>query len=137
MTKKQFRYLLLIFLALEGFNILFGKLFPMAIPEALLRAKELSEINQPQVPMIYLVMWILLFFGTWISALIGLFMFKNWAPIMAFTATLINLIGAPVLGIDISSGWEVLWSDLSFTLWGMILGLIYFSPVKEHFNSST
>lgn len=136
MTRKQFRYLLLIYLAIEGFSFLFGKLFPMAIPEVLLKAKELSDVNEPQVPVIYLVILILLFLGTWTSALIGLFRFKNWAPIMAFTFTVIYLIAAPVLGTDISSGWEVLWSDLSFLLWGMILGLIYFSPVKEYFNSS-
>jgi hypothetical protein len=56
---------------------------------------------------------------------------------MALTATLISLITAPILGIEISLGWEVFWSDLSIILWGMILGLIYFSPVKDYFNSST
>lgn len=69
-----------------------------------------------------------------IVSTVGLFLFRPWAPGVAVIASLLVLAFWPVIGYQLYSGWATALLDLSNMLWGGILALVYFSPVRDWFK---
>ncbi len=133
MSTTQFRYILIAYLSLAIFSGEFNLVFPSAIPEALAHVQQSSYANLSP-----LSRWILAILGYLslvggIASTLGLFLFRPWAPRLAIVITILALFISPLLGIRVVSGWQEVLSSVSTTLWGAILALAYFSPLKGCF----
>jgi uncharacterized RDD family membrane protein YckC len=113
---------------------LFDTFFPSTIPEALLFAQASEEGRSSSAMQIYVVLVALLvgLVGN-LTAIIGLYTFQSWAPRVAVFITSFLIFLSPVIGASVSSGWASALSELSATLWGVVLAIVYFSPLKERF----
>jgi hypothetical protein len=133
MTPIQFRYMLVAYLSLGIFGGIFDFLFPSAIPETLANAQNAHDADLPSALIISagILGVIILFCG--IIVTFGLYMFRPWAPRLALVVTLLALPIYPLLGFQVASGWSMAITDLATTMWGAILALAYFSPLKERF----
>jgi urea transporter len=133
MSPSQFRYILATYIFLGIFGGLFDFLFPSAIPEALAHAQNINDSNLTNTSCIFLVIVGVPLLLSLIAAIIGLFLFRPWAPRLAVIATVLSLFISPILGVNVLSGWSYLIDQIATILWGGILVLVYFAPLKEHF----
>lgn len=69
-----------------------------------------------------------------LAGFIGLFWFKSWARSVSLYSTILGFIILPFFGSVLQSGVESMLTEVSATLWGMILTLSYFSTVSERFH---
>lgn len=129
MSTSQFRYLLAASIALALAGGFFDTIFPSAVPEALLQAQETNDANISTPILVALIVGLV----GYIAAVIGLFRFRPWAPRVAVLATAFLILVTPAAGVSVSSGWASALSELSSTLWGVVLAVVYFSPFKEKF----
>lgn len=65
---------------------------------------------------------------------IGLFIFKNWARKMFVFLFTINILITPI-GATVMTGWTMLACYLSAVIDGMLIALMYFSPINEQFET--
>lgn len=133
MSPTQFRYTLAAYIFLGIFGGTFDLLFPSAIPEALAHAQEINDANLTNSSLIFLAIFGLALVASLIASTVGLFLFRAWAPRLAVITTVLSLFIVPILGVNVASGWSWLLTELATTLWGVILSLVYFSPLKENF----
>lgn len=74
----------------------------------------------------------------WIIAalvgVIGIFLFKRWGRTLSLYSTAIGFLIVPFLGSVASSGLSYALDQASFTLWGAVLAVAYFSPISELFK---
>jgi len=133
MSSTHFRLVLVASMILGLIGGFFDLMFPSAVPEALSQAQAAydAELSTPALIVAVLVGLITLVGG--IAAFVGLFIFRPWAPRLAVVTTALALFVWPALGANVSSGWSVALADLSSTLWGVVLAVVYFSPLKERF----
>lgn len=133
MTPKQFRDILIAYLFLSIFAGTFDHFFSALIPEALLQAQNASEANRSAVSLIFVALLSTIAVVGGIVSVAGLYLFRPWAPRLAVVVTVLALFIWPFQGVCISSGYSIVLSSLSTTLWGIILASAYFSPLKERF----
>lgn len=133
MSPKLFRYTLIAYVALAIFGGIFDVVFPTALPGVLAHAQEANDTNLSSITLILLGILGLIVGVGGITATIGLYLFRPWAPRLAVVVTVLALFVWPLLGVDVASGWSVALTSLSTTLWGAILALAYFSPIKAQF----
>lgn len=136
MTTKQFRLLLVANLFFSIVASLINFAFPSALPEPFLHAQSVYDAQQStsSVSYILIIIFVLLILVSLITTYVGLFRFSSWAPRMTVFTTLLGTLSLPVMGVSVSSGWEAMLTDLSTTFWGVILALVYFSPIKDKFK---
>ncbi len=133
MSPTLFRYTIIVYIALAIFGGVFDLIFPSAIPETLSLAKEVNETNHSSIALISVAIVGLVTLVGGIVATIGLFLFLPWAPRFAVVITILAFFASLFLGADVASGWSMALTSLSDTLWGAILALAYFPPLKERF----
>jgi len=138
MTIPQFRSLLIASLVLGLAAGFFDTVFPSAVPEALLQADTADNANlSMSTPMLaFFMLVVLIGVVGYIAAFIGLFRFRPWAPRFAIFSTVLLILIMPVMEASVSSGWASALTELSSTLWGVVLAVVYFSPLKEKFIAS-
>ncbi len=137
MSPTLFRYTIIAYIALAIFGGMFDLVFPSAIPETLSLAKEANDIKLSSIELISIAIVGLVLLVGGIAATIGLYLFLPWAPRLAVVVTALALFESPLLGADVTSGWSMALTSLSDTLWGAILALAYFSPLKERFLATS
>ncbi|MEZ5537059.1 MAG: hypothetical protein R3F02_15730 [Thiolinea sp.] len=69
-----------------------------------------------------------------ITSIIGLMLFKNWARHLYLATLILSATSYPFQGVSIFSGLSQLFYDTSILLFGVILCLIYYSPVADYFQ---
>ena len=74
------------------------------------------------------------FAATWIVGLIGLFYFKPWARSLSLYSTLAGFLIFPLSGPSLFSAIELGLADGASILWGAILAISYFSPIRDRFG---
>ena len=72
--------------------------------------------------------------ATWLTGLVGLFFFKDWARRLSLYSTLAGFLVSPFFGASLSSGMESALFEASSVTWGAVLALSYFSPVSDRFG---
>ena len=135
MTTSQFRSLLIASLVLGLAAGLVDTIFPSAVPEALFQAHAAydASLSAPTPMLIFSMLVALIGVVGYIAAFIGLFTFRPWAPRVAIFTTVLLILVSPGIGASVSSGWASALTELSSTLWGVVLAVVYFSPLKEKF----
>jgi hypothetical protein len=71
-----------------------------------------------------------------LAAYIGLFRFSSWAPRLSVAVTILALLFLPFLGSTAQSGVATSLNEASSVLWGVVLALVYWSPLAERFARS-
>jgi hypothetical protein len=65
---------------------------------------------------------------------VGLFRFRRWAKQLLPPSYVIGLTLLPALGAHVETGWATLMFYLCSLADGVILAVVYFSPLKEEFE---
>jgi uncharacterized RDD family membrane protein YckC len=133
MSTSQFRYLLTASLIFGLAGAFFDSIFSSAVPEALSQAETALNAKVSVPMLIFTIAAALIGLVGYIAAIIGLFRFRSWAPRIAVSTTVVLILATPAIGADVSSGWASALTELSTTLWGVVLAVVYFSPIKEQF----
>ena len=135
MSKNQFRILVLasfVFAVLSGFveYVWPDPIAEMAYEVVVEQKEEMSELN-----LVVLGITVLIGVVLAIGSLIGLLLLKNWGRFMYALGFLLMLPIYPLFGVGVYSGLSQLASDLSMILSGVILTLVYYSPVAKYFEN--
>jgi hypothetical protein len=68
-----------------------------------------------------------------IASYIGLFLWKNWARQLCLILAIIGCLMMPFLGAQVYSALAFTLYSISSIIGGLILGMLYFSPIAEKF----
>jgi hypothetical protein len=137
MTPSLYRTFLIAALVLGLLGSLFDVLVPSALPPEFVKLQESLEQAPSATTVVLMTLFGLVALALLIAATIGLYLFRPWAPLTALLATVIVIPLAVALGPTVVSGWSAAFTELSSTLWGAVLALTYFSPLKERFVSTS
>ena len=66
---------------------------------------------------------------------VGLWSFKKWARTLHIVGIIISLLLTPILSPVIMNGWEVMFSDISLILGGLLLAMMFSGEVGAMFRS--
>jgi hypothetical protein len=136
MTRKYFRALIVIYLALVVASTA-AAFLPAGYSQALSDALD----NEP-APLILENFWLL--FGVVVpfslaalAGLYGLYMFKRWGRSLSLYSTMAGLVVFPLFGPSLYGGIESALFEASTLTWGAILALSYYSAVSGSFGADT
>lgn len=138
-TPKLFRYFLAANLALVVAGSFVDAVFPALVPDVLSDAH--SKLGDAEMASYELHHWLLLgvasalLIGLVIASYVGLFLFKRWGRRVAVLSTLLAIPFYVPFGPQLQSGWATLLLETSMMLWGAILAMAYFSPLKTRFET--
>lgn len=136
MNPKAFRVLVVASVLIGLLGEFFDMIVPFALPESLSAAADTHFEEKPLYSLIALGIGALVMMGVSAAAVVGLLLFKSWAPRLAIISVIGTLIIALLVGPGASSGWSSALLDLSSMLWGAVLAIAYFSPLKEKFQGA-
>ncbi len=68
-----------------------------------------------------------------LAAIGGLWNFRPFARPLYLGATIAGILITPLFGPHIATGWTAAIESASVTVNGVLLGVIYFSPVRDYF----
>lgn len=133
MTPRSYRALLLASVVLGIFGAVFDTVFPSALPTVFAQAQEAHDnsLSTPKLLLAGLGGLVLLILG--VTSTVGLYQFRFWAPKLALITTALALPLFPLFGATAISGYATALNEISSTLWGAVLALVYFSPLRERF----
>lgn len=133
---NYFRALLCVFLLLIIAEIASDVLTVGWLPEPLRKhVEEQTDPNRPpSAALAMLVIFSLLSLSLLLASSIGLFFF--WRPArMLFTLCLLTIAcSVAASGTVVESALTTVFSYMNTVISGVILGMIYFSPIREHFE---
>lgn len=132
-SPQVFRRLLLlsVIFAVIGGGLDF--VLPSLIPEVLANAVVASEPEMSLLQLAALIGGGLVLICFWLPACYGLYRFRPWAPRLALGVTVVSLAVYPLLGVNVMSGWALLFVDIANLAWGAVLALAFVSPLKAAF----
>lgn len=70
-----------------------------------------------------------------ILAAVGLFLFRRWGRTVFLICLLTELAVTVLTGPHVNTGWTMLVGYIYSIIEGVILALIYFSPIREMFET--
>ena len=81
------------------------------------------------------VMWVLWWAMMLVSLLasVGVLLFRPWGRGLFLSVSVVNVLLTPLVGFYVDVGWTVMVAALAGTSEGMIIALMYFSPVRRMF----
>lgn len=136
MTRKNFRILLVLswLLVITGVVVSFAtrNSLPSELQSYLERVENAPLTNGEIVLAIVDVTFVVFV----IVLTVGLFRFRGWAKALLPVSYLLGLVLIPVNGPYVESGWVSILFYSGSLVDGMILALVYFSPLKESFESN-
>ena len=112
---------------------MFDFLVPSALPEVLTRALEAYDALPGRDNAVFLVLAEAVCLVVSLAAVVGLYLFRSWAPRLAVISTPLLMLVTVLKGPVVVSGWGMALADLSSILWGIVVVLPYLSPLKESF----
>ena len=112
---------------------MFDFLVPSALPEVLTRALEAYDALPGRDNAVFLVSAAAVCLVVSLAAVVGLYLFRSWAPRLAVISTPLLMLVTVLKGPVVVSGWGMALADLSSILWGIVVVLPYLSPLKESF----
>lgn len=104
---------------------------PTILQEYLIQVdnKAISDSTAIMVFIVAISILILLIVST-----IGLWKFKNWARSIYIVATVAYLPLYPALGPVVMNPWEAMFGDITLILEGILIAMMFFSPIHEKFK---
>jgi hypothetical protein len=104
-------------------------LVPSLLPQAFTTA---MEVEDPFASPVLLQVTLVAAVAT-LAAVIGLWLFRPWAPRWALLASVLGMPICVQQGANAFSGWSMMLVDLSSMTWGAVLALTFFSPLRGRF----
>jgi hypothetical protein len=133
MSPKSFRLLVALYVLTSATSAGIAMLLPDLVPQSIAHAIE----NEPAHAIFENPVLILLLFVSFavagVAGTVGLIFFKRWARPLSLWITVLGFAIYPLLGTAVASPWADALSDASFMLWGAILAIAYFSPLRNRF----
>ncbi|HWT03725.1 MAG TPA: hypothetical protein VN256_25980 [Pyrinomonadaceae bacterium] len=136
MTKQGFRKLVVLhwLLVITGVAVsLATERFLPAELRAYLHARENDAFTQGRVVLDVIGVLFIIFT---VALSVGLFRFRLWAKKLLPLSYVLGILLIPAMGANVQTGWASLTFYLCSLVDGVILALVYFSPLKEEFELS-
>jgi len=137
MTKTQFRALVIISLFLDTSCVLFDLTFPNETLDLVTEFSEALQTDWSKSKMYLIGGFGLLGIFSICYSFIGLLLFWNSARLIYLLSFIIFIPVYPFLGISVSSATSLALCESASVLSGVILALIYFSPIKSDFTEKS
>jgi len=137
MKKNQFRALVVFTLLLTVLSIVYDFFYADAIAKKLFRYQEILEPDWSATKFYLVVGTITIASLAVLAGVVGLLLFWNFARHLFLFASVLLLVITPFMGPYIASGVNQTLYSVVNLLSGLILGLVYFSPVKSYFAGKT
>lgn len=136
MSKRNFRLLLLLTLFISILASAYDYIWPDILVEKtmayVLEIEPEMSIEQLIIVAVLTVIAIIMA----LASFVGLMLFKSWSRYVYSIGFSVVFLLYPIIGISVYSGISQIFYDLSMVLSGIIIGLIYTSPLSEHFEKS-
>lgn len=135
---NYFRALLCVFVLLVAAEIASDLMTVSWLPEPLRKhVEEQMKPGPPSAQMAMLALFSLLSLALLLISLAGLFVF--WRPARVLYTLCLLTLGCAVAasGTVVESALTTVLSYMNTVIAGVILGMIYFSPIREHFEPPT
>ena len=136
MTKGQFRWVITASIVATTLGIMADFIMLASLPEPLrdyLNAQSEADLTIRET---IVAVVSLLFLVAWVVAIIGLYCFWQFARPLMVIVLIGSIIISVVIGPTIQSGLTTAFYDVGTLLSGMILALIYTTPVRTWFEKS-
>jgi uncharacterized membrane protein YdbT with pleckstrin-like domain len=72
-----------------------------------------------------------------IISIIGLWKFKNWARIIYIVIIILFIPLYPAMDSVIMNPWEAMFNDITLILEGVLIAMMFFSPIHEEFKTNS
>lgn len=136
MSKNQFRALVVLSYLSPFLGVFYDYFFPNLLVDRVVDYVHGLEYGVLMSnPMVFLVLSAITFV-VYVTSFVGILPFKSWARHLCLIGFLPLLPVSTLMGITIYSGWEQFFYDISILLFGVLLALVYYSPVTQYFHSS-
>ena len=136
MTRKNFRILLVLswLLVIAGVIVSFAteNSLPPELQSYLERVENAPLANGEIVLAVVDVTFVV--FAVVLT--VGLFRFRRWAKTLLPMSFILGLVLIPINGPSVESGWASSLFYLGSLVDGIILALVYFSPLREFFETN-
>lgn len=133
MTSQNYRTLLIASVAFGLMGGLFDLIVPSALPEAFSAAQESHDDSLSDSQLIFAAIVCIPLGIAVLASTIGLYLFRHWAPKLALATTVPSIALSVLTGPIVFSGWSIALTETSSILWGAVLAITYFSPMKDRF----
>ena len=130
-SKAFLRTLIVAEIALGIISVVLSLLTESALPEplrAFVKAESEAEMTPRIMIMIATTVPAIIL---WILSSVGLFFFWRPARILYLIVNVAGLLVAPFFGPYVDAGWGTAFDEAAILVSGVILALIYFSPLKD------
>ena len=104
---------------------------PTILQEYLIQVENEEMSNNTAIILLIAVVTVLILL---IISTIGLWKFKNWARIIYIVATIAFLPLYPVMGPIVMNPWEAMFGDIALILEGILIAMMFFSPINKEFK---
>jgi hypothetical protein len=133
-SKTLLRTLIVAEIALGIISIVVSLVTESSLPEPLRAFLEVdSEADVTAQEMVLLAVAIPLI-GLLLVSSIGLFFFWRPARILYLITMIVGLLLTPFFGPYVDAGWGTMFEDAAVIISGVILALVYFSPLKGSYE---
>jgi hypothetical protein len=130
MTVRAFRRLLILSILMPLIGVFVSIATQDRLPEPL---QDYAVSEQAATPSGVMVGGLIIL-AAWVAALVGVYRLRAFGRRLFVLALVASLAMTPMSGPSVDSGWSQLFYQASFVLDGLLLGLMYWSPLAEHFS---
>jgi hypothetical protein len=127
-SKSFLRILIAVEIGLDILSIVVFLLTKSFLPESLRAFLEAEETTARALDMMRVAFPV---FILWLGARIGLFFFWRPSRILYLISTVLGLLLTPFFGPVVDAGWGTAFDYAAMIVSGVILALVYFSPLKS------
>lgn len=135
MSKNQFRAVIILSLLAAVIAGVYDYIWPDPIAEKIFDyiIKTEPELEGTKYIVVIVLGFIVVIMA--IVSFVGLLRFKSWSRHVYSAGFVCALFLYPFMGVTVYSGISQIFYDLSMVLSGVVLALVYYSPVAEYYKS--
>ena len=131
-----FRVLVLVAVAIGVLGAFVDLLAPDLVPAQIADAYEAHMASEELTwfSIIALGAFVLILLIGGVAGTVGLLLFKRWGRSVCVWFSVLSVLGYPLLGPILYSGWALRLTETSMMLWGAALAMAYFSELRSRFE---
>ena len=131
-SKSFLRTLIVVEIGLEILGIVVFLLTKSWLPESL---RAFLEAEEQTARALVIMKVVFPLFILWLVSSIGLFFFWRPSRVLYLMSIVLGVLVSPFLGPYVDAGWGRAFQDAAITVSGVILALVYFSPLKSLYET--
>jgi hypothetical protein len=108
---------------------------PPLVPEEVRFAEEMYWNEMSSAGFAFRLGVFIVYVAASLVAFVGLYLFKRWARTANLVLAALIIVVWPAMGHVVLSGLAQGLGEIALLLWGAVLALAYFSPIRERFES--